>query len=73
MLPQNGSPALRRGVYFIAGLTHGSPAPSSWQGLQFRTSQEGSDVHHRRLARRGLSGPSPADFDYLVLSVDYAA
>lgn len=73
MRPQNGSPALRRGVYFIAGLTHGGPAPSSWRGLQFRASEEGSDVRHRRLARRGLDEPSPADFDYLVLSVDYAA
>ena len=70
--PQPGSHGLRRGVYFIAGLAHGSATPS-WSGLQFRASEEGSDVRCRRLARQGLSGPQPAAFDYLVVSVDYAA
>ncbi len=71
--PRPGSHGLRRGVYFIAGLAHGSATPSSWNGLQFRASGEESEIHCRRLARRGLSGPQPANFDYLVVSVDYAA
>ena len=70
--PDSGSHGLRRGVYFIAGLAHGSATPS-WSGLQFRASEEGEEIAGRRLARRGLSGPKPADFDYLVVSVDHAA
>ena len=71
--PESGSHGLRRGVYFIAGLAHGSATPPSWSDLQFRISGEDSDVRCRRLARRGLSGPKPVDFDYLVMSVDHSA
>jgi len=71
--PEPGNLGLRRGVYFIAGLAIGSASPPSWSDLQFRASKAGSEVRYRRLARRGLSGPTPADFDYLVVSVEHAA
>jgi hypothetical protein len=64
--------ALRRGVYFVAGLAHGSASPGSWSGVQFRATEDGADVEHRRLMRRSLDGPQPVDFDYLVISVEPA-
>ncbi len=62
-----GQPKLRRGVYFIAVLHASRPRPA-WEQLQFREAGAGA----RGLVRRGLFGLEPADFDYLVVSVDRA-
>jgi hypothetical protein len=64
-----GRPRLRRGVYFLASMGRSQAGPA-WGRYQFRAAGEGPG---RGLVRPEMFGPQPADFDYLVLSVDHAA
>jgi hypothetical protein len=63
-----GRPKLRRGVYFIAAPPRRVSSRPDWRRYRFETwSEEG-----RCLVEQGPDGPVPADFDYLVVSVELA-
>jgi hypothetical protein len=67
---QRGLPRLRRGTYFIAAPgPHGTTRPD-WGDFRFEPSA--ADPQTGRLVRPTPFGPEPADFDYLVVTIDDA-
>ena len=61
-------PRLRRGVYFLASGDRLAESSPDWQRYQFL--QVGKEEGIRRLVRMGPFGLEPADFDYLVVTID---
>jgi hypothetical protein len=62
------TPQLGRGTYFVACPERPERGPA-WERYQFRSISAGGP---RVLTRRGADGLEPADFDYLVVTIDDA-
>lgn len=63
---EKGMPKLQRGFYIIAPTVGGASEPD-WSRYQIRTGENGLKL----FARDGLEA-APADFEYLILQIDYA-